>query len=131
MAKVKKDEKNLAKENFEEISSLEKPIEIAPEINEVIEREEKLTGEEIQKLREKIEKTDLDDHLKTQVQSHVNDLNMSGLENEGKIEKLLEITKNKGIIYSVHIAKKMNDPYILDALHDTLAENGYYKEFLK
>ncbi len=123
--------KKLIEKKSEEVFPLEKTIEIAPEINEVIEREEQLTGEEIQRLREKIEQTDLDDHLKTQVQSHVNDLKVSGLEDEGKIKKLLDIANVKGVVFAVSVAKKMGDPYVLDLLHDKLVEEGYYKKFIK
>ncbi len=113
----------------EEVYPTGEPIEVASEIKENIEKEEKLTSEEIQELRGKIEEADLDDDLKTQVQSHANDLNT--LEEESKLKKLLEIANIKGVIFAVNVAKKMNDPYILDLLHDKLVEGGYYKSFLK
>ena len=67
----------------------------------------------------------LDDNLEKQVQSHVNDLN--ALEEENKLKKLLEIAELKGVIFAVNVAKKMDDPYMLDILHDSLAKEGYYK----
>ncbi|MBU3934843.1 hypothetical protein KKC00_02695 [Patescibacteria group bacterium] len=50
---------------------------------------------------------------------------------EGKLERLLMLAQEKGIAYSVRVAKDMNDPYILDTFHDALVRNGYYKKFLE
>lgn len=79
--------------------------------------------------RGKIEKMELDDTLKLQASAQAQSVKL--LDDEGKIKKLLEIAKEKGVIYAINVAKKMNDPYILDRLHDTLAKGGHYKEFLK
>jgi hypothetical protein len=49
------------------------------------------------------------------------------MEKEMKVKKLLEIAKAKGVIFAVSVAKKINDPYVLDSLHDRLIEGGYYK----
>ena len=121
--------KKLVEEKSEEISHIEKPIELSSKESEIKEIQEKEipTNKEVRELREKIEKTDLDDHLKVQVQSHVNDVN--SLAGENRLKKLMEIAKIKGVIFAVNIAKKMNDPYILDMLHDSLAKEGYYKNF--
>lgn len=54
----------------------------------------------------------------------------SGSQKE-KIKKLLLIAEEKGVIYAVNMAKKMDDPYILDLFHDALAEQGFYKKFKK
>ncbi len=123
--------KNIDKEIPEEIPANEKVAEILESKETAAEKPEALSREEIQKTREEIEKADLDDHLKMQVQSHAKDLSVSGLEEERKIKKLLDIAKAKGPVFAIHVAKKMNDPYLLDKLHDKLAQGGFYKNFKK
>ncbi|MSU54748.1 MAG: hypothetical protein EXS48_02890 [Candidatus Staskawiczbacteria bacterium] len=86
-------------------------------------------SDEHEKIKAQIENMVLGDDAKIQVQTHSNDF--QSLEATGKIEKLLQLTKQKGVIFAVAVAKKMNDPYVLDTLHDTLAKEGYYKEFIK
>ena len=48
-----------------------------------------------------------------------------------KIEHLLETAREKGVVFAIQVAKRMNEPYLLDILHDTLAQEGFYKDFLK
>lgn len=81
------------------------------------------------KIREHLESVVLDDDVKQQAQTHANDL--QSLETTAKLEKLLQTAKQKGVIFAVAVAKKMDDPYILDTFHDVLAKEGHYKEFLK
>lgn len=106
---------------------IKESIEVISQEKENGEKEKNLTREEIKELREKIEQADLDDSLTTQAESHANDLN--SLKEEQKLKKLLEIAKEKGIIFVVGVVKKMDDPYLLDILHDRLVREGYYKEF--
>lgn len=80
-------------------------------------------------LRQKIENIHLDPNLTQPAKAHADDI--SGLEEKEKLEKLMKLTKEKGVVYAINVAKRMNDPYILDTLHDVLAKEGYYKEFLK
>ena len=54
---------------------------------------------------------------------------IKSLPDQEKIKKLLGIAKKKGVVYAVNIAKRMNSDFILDTLHDTLAKEGYYKNF--
>lgn len=122
-------EKKSKEKKLGEIPYVENIKDFLKEPKEKIEKTEKITDGEIQKLREKIEKTDLDDRLKTQAAAQAQSI--KSLQDSKKIKKLLEIAKNKGIVYAVNVAKKVNDPYILDTLHDALANKGYYKEFLK
>ena len=82
-----------------------------------------------QKIRQQLEVMDLDDGLKPGAQSAANDI--KALDDKKKLENLLQIAKNKGVIFAVNVAKKMNDPYLLDVFHDALVKNGYYKDFLK
>ncbi len=80
-------------------------------------------------IREKIEKTDIDDSLKVQASNHAQSIKL--LDEEKKINKLLDLAKSKGVIYAINVAKKMDDPYLLDILHDKLSKDGYYKDFIK
>ena len=48
-----------------------------------------------------------------------------------KIEHLLKIAREKGVVFAIKVAKEMKDPHILDILHDILAKEGYYKDFAR
>jgi len=48
-----------------------------------------------------------------------------------KIEHLLEMAREKGVLFAIQVAKKMNEPFLLDTLHDALAREGYYQKFMK
>ena len=50
---------------------------------------------------------------------------------DSDIKKLLEIAREKGVVFAIKVAKSMNDPFLLDTLHDALAKEGYYKDFVK
>jgi len=127
MKKQKKEEK-LNKE-ISETSDSKETIDKVPEVlAESKDNTEQLKSEEIQKIREKIEKTEIDDSLKIQANSQAQSI--KNLDEEKKIKELLNIARAKGVIYAVHVAQKMEDPYILDLLHDILVKEGYYKEFL-
>ena len=84
--------------------------------------EEKLE-EELEKLEEDSEK--FEEEIKKEKEQ------IKGLEKEGKLSRLLSVAKEKGAPFAVEIAKKMDDPYILDALHDLLVRKGFYEESLK
>lgn len=135
MAKVRKiiskaDQKEkIAKADLETPLTKEKPIKFEEEIAEVKERAEELKTKEVRQIRDQIEKTDLDDQLKIQAATQAQSIKQ--LDEEKKIKKLLALAKSKGVIYAVNVAKKMDDPYVLDLLHDILAQEGYYKKFIK
>ena len=44
------------------------------------------------------------------------------LEKQQKLEELKRIALDKGLTKAVFIAKKMDDPFLLDELHDALAD---------
>jgi hypothetical protein len=52
-----------------------------------------------------------------------------------KIEHLLQLAREKGgqsgLVFAVQTAKKMNEPYLLDLLHDSLSKEGFYQDFVK
>lgn len=117
--------KELPEKGLGEVGIAEKTAETVVSETEV----QKLSPEETEKLREKIEKTDLSDRLKIQARGQADDI--KSLDDNKKVEKLFQIAKKKGVIYAIHIAKKMNNPYVLDTLHDILAKEGHYKEFIR
>lgn len=123
------DEKKTTEGTLDKGSVTEKKV--ALEAPEELGDQKELTDDQTarQKARQEIEKMDLDDSLKAQTQSSVDDV--KSLEDQKKIEHLLGIAKAKGVIFAVTVAKKMDDPFVLDAFHDALVKNGYYKEFLR
>jgi|SRR3989344_705163 len=121
--------KNIIQENIEEIPLSEQPGEVLETQKETREKVEEISEEEVQKLREAIEKTDIDDSLKTQASQQAQSI--KALDEEKKIKKLLALAGTKGVIYAVSVAQKMDDPYLLDRLHDMLVKEGYYKKYQK
>ena len=122
------EEKN--KDLYQEAQELigKERIEDVVELENSQKKEQAVTpSDDQQKIREHLESVVLDDDSKMQAQTHANDL--QSLETTGKLEKLLQVAKQKGVIFAVAVAKKMNDPYILDILHDTLANQGHYRNF--
>ena len=89
-------------------------------------KDEKAISEE---LKREIELMQLDDNLKKQAEQKANKI--SFLADDDKLEKLMAIAREKGVIFAVKVAKSMNDPFILDTLHDALAKEGLYKDFVK
>ena len=50
---------------------------------------------------------------------------LRGITAEGaKLDFLLETAQSKGVAFAVDVAKKINDPCLLDLLHDKLVERG-------
>lgn len=107
-----------------------KPAEATPEIAEPQEHTEPRQNQEVldqTTLRQEIEAMDVDDDLKPQVSQAASDLKNAAPDE--KIKKLLLVAEQKGVVYAVTVAKKMDDPYVLDMLHDALAAQGHYKKF--
>lgn len=44
---------------------------------------------------------------------------------EQKVHKLIELAQVKGVAHAVRVAKRMNDLYVLDTMHDELADKLY------
>ncbi len=103
---------------------------IAGETKETPEKRE-LSQDELdhKKVRQELEAMDLDAKQKNEAGQHA--AKAQSLDDEKKLEHLLQLVKTKGVVFAVQVAKKMNDPYLLDTFHDKLAQEGYYKEFLK
>ena len=103
----------------------QKELEKAQE-NKEIASEEKVVADE---LRREIDLMQIDDNLKQQAEQKANKI--SFLADDAKLKQLLDMAREKGVIFAIQVAKKMNDPYILDTLHDVFAKEGLYKDFLK
>ena len=123
------DDKKDIKEPFKEIPDTEKVSEVFSQELESAEKKETPERDDFQQLKDSVEKMDLSDDLKKQ--ANVTAQSIKSLDLEKKMKQLLELAKQKGVIYAVHVAKNMDDPYVLDMLHDMLAQDGLYKSFLK
>ena len=123
----------LPKEVLDETPKSEKPEEsledliVKQETKQELESSKEMFTEK--ELREKIEGMTLDPNLTYQSKAVAKTI--KPLKSSQKLEKLFSIAKKKGVIYAIHVAKKIDDPYILDAFHDLLAKEGYYKNFTK
>jgi len=102
-----------------------KEAEPAPEKKEVL-SQDKLVAEE---LKREIEMMDLDENLKKEAEEKAKKITFLG--DDQKLEHLLKIAKEKGVVYAVKVAKDMNDPFLLDTFHDLLAREGMYQNFTK
>jgi len=129
-------EKHLKERDNEHFSELEQKnnIEIAEELykekKEKLEDKELLTEEEKaikEKLQEEMVKIKLNSSLTDDVKKKV--IQIKPLNKKEKLDYLLNITEEKGVIFAIVLAKKMNDPYILDTFHDILVREGLYKNF--
>lgn len=118
------------KKEFEKINPQKVPLESLDDQKESQEKKETLliheAGEE-NSLRQKIDAIDVDDSVKPQVSQTAQSI--QGVASDEKIKKLLLVAEQKGVIYAVNVAKKMDDPYLLDMFHDALAAQGFYKKF--
>jgi len=77
-------------------------------------------------IRREIEIMEADENLKEEARKKT--LKIEFLGEKEKIEHLLKIAEEKGVVLAVKTAKETNDPYLLDTLHDILAKEGFYKK---
>jgi hypothetical protein len=80
-------------------------------------------------LRKEIEMMEMDDKTKDEAKKKAQKIEFLG--EKEKIEHLLEIAREKGVVFAIQVAKKMNEPYLLDILHDILAREGFYQKMGK
>ena len=98
--------------------------ELSPEKKEA--KEDRIV---LNELRQEIEKMEMDDNAKAGVEKTKEKIEFLG--EKEKIEHLLDLARQKGVVFAIQVARRMNEPYLLDILHDTLAQEGYYKDFQK
>lgn len=93
----------------------------------VPEKKENAEDEKIiaQELKRELDLMEADEGAKKEAESKAKKIKFLG--EEEKLERLLEIARKHGVVQAIQVAKSMNDPYILDTLHDILAREGYYK----
>jgi len=99
---------------------------------EPIEKKEPSAEENIirEAIKKEIELMESDDSLKEEAAQKAKKIQTLG--EAEKIEHLLGIAKEKGVIFAIKTAKQMNDNYTLDIFHDILVnEWPAYREFLK
>jgi len=96
-----------------------------PEAREVIEK----ILEEDRIVRDQLEKEVLRMHGHPELEEEAKEeaLKIKELNIEERLKRLLDIAKVKGMVMAVRVCKEMNDPYLLDLFHDTLASGGHYK----
>jgi flagellar motility protein MotE (MotC chaperone) len=107
------------------IAEFKEELTPAPEKKEIFE-DEKLVAEQ---LRREIELMNVDENLKKEAEQKAQKISFLG--EQEKIEHLLNLAKEKGLVFAIKTAKEMKDSYILDVLHDILAKEGYYQKFVK
>ena len=119
------------KNSEKEISAGEQRIEFKKENEPVVEKKEISNEERIiaDEIRREIEMMEVEGNLKEEAKKKAQEIEFLG--EKEKIEHLLKIAREKGIIFAIKSAKEMKDAYILDTLHDILAREGYYKNFGK
>jgi hypothetical protein len=130
MTEENKDEiKRTAKEIISNAKEGER-VDFFPEKNEYkekeISKEEQIIKEEI---RRELDLMDQDENLKKESENKSKQIQFLG--EEEKIKHLLDIAKQKGVIFALKVANNMNDPYVLDIFHDVLVREGLWKRFEK
>ncbi len=77
-----------------------------------------------EELRREIEMMEMDDKSKDEAKKKAEKIEFLG--EKEKVEHLLQIAREKGVVFAIQVARRMNEPYLLDILHDTLAKEGFY-----
>jgi hypothetical protein len=80
-------------------------------------------------LRKEIEMMELDDKTKGEAKAKAEKIEFLG--EKEKVKHLLQMAREKGLVFAIRVARETNDPYLLDILHDTLVQEGFYKDFIK
>lgn len=75
-------------------------------------------------LRKEIELMQVDESTKKEAEKKAEMIEFLG--EKEKIKHLLQMAREKGVLFAIQVARKMNEPYLLDILHDTLAQEGFY-----
>jgi len=126
MAKLKKEDESPTRKHLGEESEAETVIK--KEVEDSKHEGERTAGQGTEKLR-KVEKTYTGNLSNLQVKTDADGIKNLG--EEKKIKKLLILAEVKGLDYAVQVARKTGDPYLLDKLHDLLAQEERYKKFIK
>lgn len=126
----KKDKQEQIKGEERRIPASEQRVEFGKEAGPAPEKKESVYEKAVsEELKREIELMELDDKTKSEAKKTAEKIEFLG--EKDKIEHLLKIAQEKGLVFAIKVAKSMNDPYILDILHDILAKEGYYQKFIK
>lgn len=85
----------------------------------IIEKNQALRDEKVvsAELRKEVEMMELDEKMTEEAKKKAEKIEFLG--EKEKVEHLLELARKKGLIFAVQVARKMNEQYLLDILHDT------------
>jgi hypothetical protein len=126
----KKEDENLGRAPAPErkISAGEQAVHFNWDKEKKVEKKETSEDEKIiaEELKREIDLMDIDENLKKEAEQKANKIQF--LAEDDKLKELLALAKEKGVLYAIQVAKKMNEPYILDTLHDILSKEGYYQK---
>ncbi|OGZ58742.1 MAG: hypothetical protein A3B96_03195 [Candidatus Spechtbacteria bacterium RIFCSPHIGHO2_02_FULL_43_15b] len=95
------------------------------------ERQEMTGSSEIQMERERLSQKSDDKQLSPEEEEEVRKekLKIEKLDSDGRVKRIFDITKEKGVVFAVKLARALGDPYVEDKLHDILAKDENYKKF--
>lgn len=95
------------------------------------EREQELTKEE-QKTREEISqagKRPLPNQTTDEAAQTASDL--LSLDDRAQLSELVKLAFTKDVLFALNVARKLQNPLVLDTFHDLLASDGLYYRFIK
>lgn len=100
---------------------------------EMLEEREMRSSRELELAREKLEKQASEAELTPYEEKEAEEekAKVKNLDPEGRIQRLLVIAREKGVIFAVKVARDLGDAYALDKLHDILAQGENYKKLEK
>lgn len=112
------------KERLDFVEGWEKEVELS---------EKRALSEEEKGLREELEQEVMKVKLSTQaqVQAQVQAEEIKKQAVEGQIRHLLDLAQAQGLAFSVEVARRTNNHYLIDKFHDTLTQGGLFKKFLR
>lgn len=89
---------------------------------EIVEKEQKFIPEE-EKINESLKTKPIDNSFqKTNKKQAVS---ISGIQRQRQVKMLTDLAMERGVHYAISVAKKMENAYVLDELHDTLVDELY------
>ncbi|MFA5386243.1 MAG: hypothetical protein WC297_01000 [Candidatus Paceibacterota bacterium] len=102
---------------------IEKQPEKKPEFLSETEKQEK------EKIREEIKRVNFQQTDEEEAQKEAESLKTKAL--PGKIDRLFELAKDKGLFFALKIAESTGDGYLIDVFHDLLAKDSFFKKFVQ
>ncbi len=91
-------------------------------------RELSADKEELAELRKKIAQMKVEPKEEKEVEKEAE--KMKRLSVKEKVKKILVLAATKNLAFAIKTAQKLDDPLVLDLVHDILAKDRYYRNFL-